>query len=100
MNKSKIGYMNLGKKLKELRLKKGVLQRHVGNLIDVDGAFISKVENCEKPINRNHLKKLSKYFQISEKELQILWLADKVQSIIENERYAKSVVEEISERFG
>ena len=54
------------------------MQREVGAVIEVDGAMISKVENNEKPINRKHLTKLSKFFKVPEEELQKLWLADKI----------------------
>ena len=54
----------LGDKLRQLRDEKNLMQREVGAVIEVDGAFISKVENSEKPINRKHLAALSKFFKI------------------------------------
>ena len=84
--------MMLGKKLKELRESKGLMQRQVGSVIDVDGAFISKIENNEKPINRDHLKKLSVYFKVKESELQTLWLVDKIRLLVKNEPLAKTVI--------
>ena len=72
----------LGDKLRQLRDEKNLMQREVGALIEVDGAFISKVENNEKPLNRKHLTKLSEFFNTSETELQILWLSDKIKMII------------------
>jgi transcriptional regulator with XRE-family HTH domain len=51
----------LGDKLRQLRDEKNLMQREVGSVIEVDGAFISKVENNEKPINRKHLTTLSKF---------------------------------------
>ncbi|WP_138435169.1 helix-turn-helix domain-containing protein [Winogradskyella algicola] len=88
--------VSLGKRLKELRESKGFMQREVGAIIDVDGAFISKIESGEKPINRNHLKKLSSFFQINEKELQVLWLADKVNNVLKDEPYKNQVIELIN----
>ncbi len=75
----------LGKKLKELREEKGLMQREVGAIIAVDGAFISKVENGEKPINRDHLKALSEFFNIPENLLQTLWLSDKIYNLSKDE---------------
>ncbi|WP_298779049.1 helix-turn-helix domain-containing protein [uncultured Polaribacter sp.] len=77
--------MMLGKKLKELREEKGLMQREVGAIIAVDGAFISKVENGEKPINRDHLKALSEFFNIPENLLQTLWLSDKIYNLSKDE---------------
>jgi transcriptional regulator with XRE-family HTH domain len=77
--------MMLGKKLKELREEKGLMQREVGAIIAVDGALISKVENGEKPINRDHLKALSEFFNIPENLLQTLWLSDKIYNLSKDE---------------
>jgi len=82
----------LGDKLRQLRDEKNLMQREVGAVIAVDGAFISKVENNEKPINRKHLHTLSKFFNVQEDELQTLWLADKIRIIIQNEPYAVSAL--------
>lgn len=54
----------LGKKLRALR--------EVGNVIDLDGAFISNVETNKKPLNRKYLSTLSKFFNVQEQELQTL----------------------------
>ncbi|MEY2921746.1 MAG: hypothetical protein RL108_355 [Bacteroidota bacterium] len=83
---------SLGDKLRQLRDKKNLMQREVGAVIEVDGAFISKVENNEKPINRRHLATLSKFFKVNENELQTLWLADKIRHIIRDENLGKQAI--------
>ena len=77
--------MTLGEKIKQLREQRNLSQRQVGVAVEVDAAFISKVERNEKQINRNHLKKLSELLKVHEDELQTLWLADKVYRVIEHE---------------
>ena len=91
--------MTFGEKLRELRESKNLMQRQVGALIEVDGAFISKIENNDKPIKRQHLKTLSEYFNIELAELETLWLADKIQHVIENEENAESAVELVQNRL-
>lgn len=83
----------LGDKLRQLRDDKNLMQREVGAVIEVDGAFISKVENNEKPINRKHLTTLSKFFKVQEDELQTLWLADKIRLIIKEEKLGKQAIQ-------
>ncbi len=85
----------LGSLLRELRESKNLKQREVGSLIEVDGAFISKIEHNDKTINRNHLNKLSKFFNVSEDELQTLWLADKVRLVIKDEKFGKPAIEKV-----
>lgn len=75
----------LGDKLRHLRDEKHLMQREVGAVIEVDGAFISKVENNEKPINRKHLTTLSEFFNVPVNELESLWLADKIRLLIKDE---------------
>ena len=88
-------FKTLGLRLKELRENANLMQRQVGSVIDVDGAFISKIENNEKPINRDHLKKLSVFFNVKESELQILWLIDKINNTLKDEPFAKEAVKVI-----
>jgi transcriptional regulator with XRE-family HTH domain len=90
---------SLGEKLRELRDSRNLMQREVGAVIGVDGAFISKIEKNEKPINRNHLKKLSDFFNINEDELQVLWLADKIRIILKDEPYSSNVLSIICKEF-
>jgi transcriptional regulator with XRE-family HTH domain len=75
----------LGKKIKQLRESKGLVQREVAAKLEVDTAYVSKIESKEKPISRNHLKTLSKILEISEKELLTLWIADKIFEIAKDE---------------
>jgi len=91
--------MTLGDKLRKLREQNQMAQRQVGAVIEVDGAFISKVENNEKPIKRDHLKTLAKFFKVNEVELQTLWLADKVRNILKDEPTAKNVIQIIETDF-
>ena len=44
----------LGVKLKELRETNGMVQRQIAALLEVDTAFISKVEKEEKQINQQN----------------------------------------------
>ena len=89
----------LGDKLRQLRDEKNLMQREVGAVIEVDGAFISKVENNEKPINRNHLATLSKFFKVQEDELQTLWLADKIYNMTHSEPTALKSLEIVINRI-
>lgn len=75
----------LGERLKELREAKGFVQRQVAALLEVDTAYVSKMERNEKPVSRSHIKKLSKLFEVEEKDLMPLWLADKVLQVVDDE---------------
>ena len=83
----------LGEKLKELREAKGLVQRQVAADLQVDTAYISKMEHNEKPVSRNHLKKLSKLYSVAENDLLPIWLADKVLQMVENEKFSVEALE-------
>jgi len=78
----------LGEKLKELREAKGLVQRQVAAELEVDTAYVSKMESNEKPVSRTHLKKLSELLGIDEEELLTIWLADKVYDMVKDEDVA------------
>ena len=78
----------LGEKLRELREAKGLVKRLVAAELEVDTAYISKMESNEKPVSRQHLKKLSVLLGIAEDELLTLWLADKVYDVVKDEEVA------------
>jgi transcriptional regulator with XRE-family HTH domain len=87
--------MTLGNKIKELREQKELMQREVGSIINVDGAFISKIGSGEKQISRHHLSTLSRYFNINIDELEILWLSDKINNIIKNEPLGSRALQQL-----
>lgn len=82
----------LGAKLKELREAKGFLQRQVAAELQVDSAYVSKMEHDEKPVNRKHLKKLAKLYTVTETELLPLWLAAKVFQVVKSQPYGKEAL--------
>ena len=82
----------LGEKIKELREKNGFVQRQLAAEIEVDTAYISKVENEEKFLSRQQIPKISKLFKVDENELETLWLSDKIMSIIGEEKNSLKVL--------
>lgn len=78
--------------LRELRESRNLMQREIGAIIEVDGAFISKIEHNDKTINRQHLRKLSEFFNVKEEDLQTIWLADRIRLIIKDEIHAEAAI--------
>jgi len=70
--------MIIGKQLRELREQKGLLLRQVAAFLEVDTAFISKIERGEKNIKKEHIIKLADIYQTDQNQLLVLWLADQV----------------------
>lgn len=89
IDKSKMNkFQSLGASIREIRERKGLLLRQVAAGLEVDTAFISKIERGEKRINKEQVKKISKFLGTSENKLMDLWLAEKIMIAIEGEERA------------
>ncbi len=89
----------LGEKLRALREAKGLVQRQVAAELEVDTAYISKMENNEKPVSRQYLKKLSVLLGIAEEELLTLWLAEKLYDLAKDEAVGLRAIETAGEEL-
>jgi transcriptional regulator with XRE-family HTH domain len=78
----------LGEKLRELREAKGLLQRQVAAELDVDTAYISKMENNDKPVSKSHLEALAKVYDLPASELMPFWLGEKVIHVLDNSDFS------------
>lgn len=88
--------MLLGNKIRSLRDEQGILQRQVAAYLEIDTPMFSKIERGDRRAKRSQVLQLAKFFHVDEKELLILWLADRILDAIEGEKklqlYAIEVV--------
>ena len=80
--------MIIGKKLRELREKKGLLLRQVAAELEVDTAYISKMERGEKNIKKEYIIKLAEIYNFDQNKLIAIWLADKILDTLKDESMA------------
>ncbi len=78
--------MTLGQKIKELREAAGMFQRQLASILEIGDGFLSKVENDQKALKREHLKTISETFNCSFSELEALWIGSKVYEITKDEK--------------
>jgi len=78
----------LGDKLRTLRESQGLLLRQAAAFVEVDTAFLSKVERGEKKASKEQVIKLSEFLKAQENDLLILWLADRINDVVENDTNA------------
>ena len=81
--------MLLGQKIRELRMENGVLQRQVAAPLEIDTPMFSKIERGDRRAKRTQVIQLANYFNVDEKELLTLWVADKVLDAVEGEEELK-----------
>ena len=77
--------MLLGNKIRTLRDEQGVLQRQLAAYLEIDTPMFSKIERGDRRAKRSQVIQMATYFKVDEKEMLILWLADKVLDALECE---------------
>ena len=77
---SKMGLdkLELGKYLRELRNLKGETLHQVSKVTDIDSPLLSKIERSERLPTSEQIKRLAKYYKISEEKLKIQHVAEKI----------------------
>ena len=77
--------MLLGNKIRSLRDEQGILQRQVAAFLEIDTPMFSKIERGDRRAKRSQVIQMATYFEVDEKEMLTLWLADKVLDALEDE---------------
>lgn len=89
----------LGSKIRELRETKGLLLRQVAAHIEVDTALVSKLERGERKAHREQLSRIADFLDVEEKELVLLWLADRIMDDIQGEPQALEALKFVENQF-
>jgi transcriptional regulator with XRE-family HTH domain len=69
---------NIGEILRELRESNQLPLRVIAAYLDIDPAIMSRIERGQRKASREQVIKLAAYFNVSENELLVAWLSDKV----------------------
>ena len=78
MGKLKNSNSDLGQLFRELRTNKGETLHQVSKGTDIDSPMLSKIERGERMPTLEQLKKLCKYFKVSESNLKVMHTAEKI----------------------
>lgn len=89
----------IGEKIRELREANNILIRQLAAQLDIDTALLSKMERGDRFFRKEDLTKISNIFQIPERELLTLWLADRILKALEAESYQKEALELVIKRI-
>lgn len=81
--------MIFGRKIKELREERGLVQRQLSAALEIDTPMYSKIERGERKAKRSQIPIMAQMFEVDEKELLTIWLADKVLDTVEGEEEVK-----------
>jgi transcriptional regulator with XRE-family HTH domain len=89
---------SFGDKIRKLRDGKELPLRTVAAYLDIDQAILSKIERGHRKPTRDLVVKLAGYFKVSENDLLIAWLSDKLVYQLEDEDMALKALQVAEER--
>jgi transcriptional regulator with XRE-family HTH domain len=78
--------MLFGSKIKQLREELQLPQRVVASALELDTPMYSRIELGRRNAKRTQISILAKVLKTNENELAALWLADKIITVIGNEK--------------
>lgn len=78
--------MLFAQRIKIAREEKGLLQKQLASALDIDVPMYCRIERGDRQAKREQVVQLSRIFNIEQDELLSLWIADKINSIIDGER--------------
>jgi HTH-type transcriptional regulator, competence development regulator len=82
-----------GETIKKLREKKALKLREVANELAIDTSMLGKIEKNQRKPNKDLILKMSKFFDVSYKDLMVAFKSDTVvYRILENDEYANEVL--------
>lgn len=91
--------MFLGKRIRELREEKELLQRQLAAGLEVDTPMYSKIERGERKAKKEQVLKLAELLKTDKEELLTLWLAGQVYEIVKDEKVAKAALKFVEQKI-
>jgi transcriptional regulator with XRE-family HTH domain len=80
--------MSFGRRIKELRESRELLQRQLAATLEIDTPMFSKIERGERRAKREQVVLLSELLGTDVQELLTLWLAEQVYDLVKDEDVA------------
>ena len=88
-----------GQRIRELRERRELFLRQVAAYLEIDTALMSKIERGDRNASRDQVAKIAKFLKVEYDELLTLWLADKVGSVVEEEKVAYEALKIVNKKF-
>ena len=90
--------MQFGKRIKELRESKELLQRQLAASLEIDTPMYSKLERGERRAKREQVLLLADLLDADIHDLLTIWLADQVYDLVKDEEDAQKALRVAEER--
>jgi len=87
-----------GERVRELREEQGLFLRQMAAHLEVDTAYVSKIETGGRNANKEQVLGIIDFLKAEKSELLTLWLADKIQEVIQGEDYVNEALELVKKK--
>lgn len=84
--------MTFGETIRKRREQKKLLLRQAAAFLEVDTAFVSKLEHSERRASRDQVIKLAEFLDTPADELLTIWLSDKILETIKDDKQAEDAL--------
>ncbi|MCK3686166.1 helix-turn-helix transcriptional regulator [Maribellus sp. YY47] len=91
--------MFLGKRIRELREEKALLQRQLAAELEIDTPMFSKIERGERKAKREQVIQLAELLEVDKDELLTFWLAGQVYELIKDEETAMKALQFVEQNL-
>ena len=91
--------LQFGKRIRELRIKNNLLIRQVASILEIDTALLSKIERNERQLKKEQIPALADVLKIAKEELQTLWLADQLYTMVQGEPMAGEALKSVTKKI-
>lgn len=85
--------------IRTLREKAHLPLRKLAFSLDIDQSTLSKIERGERQFTSDMIPKIAKVFSIEYKELQVLFLKEKLLNDLTNEKFALEAINEVQKEL-
>lgn len=90
---------NFGLYIRTLREKANLPLRKLASSLDIDQSTLSKIERGERQFTSDMIPKIAKAFSIEFKELQVMFLKEKLLNDLTNEKFALEAIIEVQKEL-
>lgn len=90
---------NFGLYIRTLREKANLPLRKLASSLDIDQSTLSKIERGERQFTSEMIPKIAKVFSIEFKELQVMFLKEKLLNDLINEKFALEAIMEVQKEL-
>ncbi len=84
--------MQFGKYLKELREKRNLLQRELAAAVNMDVAYLSKIETGNRTARKEQVIAFAKALHLKNEDLLKIWTANKITELLKDEQNSSEIL--------